>query len=108
MFNSVKKPPSKKNGVIRAKSHFVTGLRHQTINSNTTGKTATEPLLSIAKMNATRQSPSQTFSARRDVPLTEVRRSSAFTNDNIESRKNSIANIFFRCAIQATDSTLTG
>ena len=35
-------------------------------------------------------------------------RISAFTYHRIESRKNSIERVFFRCAIQATDSTFTG
>ena len=35
-------------------------------------------------------------------------RISAFTYHRIESRKNSMERVFFRCAIQATDSTFTG
>ena len=57
IFTPAKTTATKKNGATRRKSaHRNPPACHQTISSNTSGRIATEPLLSIAKTKASRLS----------------------------------------------------
>ena len=93
------------------------GYNHQTMPSNSAGITATEPLLSIANTNVARLSQYQrkqweVDSGQWAVPCLAATRRGAdltkFKYHNIDNKKNNIAIMFFRCAIQATDCTFTG
>ncbi|MGD0382724.1 MAG: hypothetical protein ABSA77_04315, partial [Thermoguttaceae bacterium] len=112
-----------KKGRIHAKSRRLKGLSHQTIPNNSTGKTAADPLLSIANKNAARLSQYQgkrwavdggqwAVSCSRGPPWertgampTFTVGMAAFKYHKIDNWRNSIAVRFFREEIQATDST---
>ena len=59
MFTPANTAATRKNGAISIKSHVSQVRRHQKIPSSSTGKTATDPLLSIANTNAARLSQYQ-------------------------------------------------
>src|SRR5690242_5470314 len=97
-----------KKGAVRTTSRRVSGRHHQVIPKRSTGKTATDALLSIANTNAARLRQYRRSAASEKERDGTCTRDSAFRYHRIDKRKNSIASRFFRCVIQATDSTLTG
>src|SRR5262249_34675944 len=90
-----------------------------TNSNNTSGKIATDPLLSMAIKNATRLSQYQRSSRPSNTLLLDCFSlhaaslaancfASLFKYHQIETRKKNIDNTFWRCEIQATLSTFTG
>ena len=59
MFTPERTAATRKNGAVRTRSHRVKGRSHHTIPSSNTGRTATDPLPSIANENAARLSQYQ-------------------------------------------------
>ena len=59
IFTTVNTSATRKNGAVHTRSRHVSGRSHHTIPNNNIGKTATEPLLSIANVNAARLSQYQ-------------------------------------------------
>src|SRR5439155_5323207 len=88
-----------KNGAVRTKSLCRKGRIHSTTSKRSSGKTATDTLLSIAKTKAVRLSQYLQSCVQ---PRAGRGRNSLSTKSSIADRKNDIARRFLRCVIQAT------
>src|SRR6266496_3405084 len=102
-----------KNGAVATMSvQLIRSRFHHAITSSTSGRIATEPLLSIANKNVNRPSQYHRSGVGKRAPELDVARAAADLSSNrrydqIDKREKHSESKFFRCTIQATDSTLT-